>query len=149
MNWRAVAAGDIKRDVILFDGDCVLCSHWAAFVHRRDADMRFAFVALQSPAGRALARRLGVDADAPQTNIVIIDGVATFKSDAALAILAVLPGYRWAHVLAVAPKPMRDWAYDRIARNSYRWFGRREACALADPAMRARIIESATALERA
>jgi predicted DCC family thiol-disulfide oxidoreductase YuxK len=140
MRWDAVAAPDLKQDVILFDGDCVLCSFWARFVHARDKALRFKFTAIQSPFGRALAERFGVDLENPETNIAIIEGRALFKSDVAVGVLCVLPGWGWTRIAMMAPKPLRDWVYDRIARNRYRWFGKREQCWAGDSAFAARIL---------
>jgi predicted DCC family thiol-disulfide oxidoreductase YuxK len=133
-------------DLILFDGDCVLCSHSARFVHARDRDGRFRYVAIQSEAGQVLARRLGIDPLKPATNAVILNGKASVKSDAVFAVLGVLPGYGWTRVAKLAPRAFRDWVYDRVARNRYAWFGRKENCLAPDMAMRARILERAEQL---
>lgn len=142
MSWPAVAAPDLQ-DLILFDGDCVLCSGAAHFVHARDGAQRFKFVAIQSEYGRALAARFGIDADAPETNVAVVDSVAHFKAAAVLSVLAVLPGWRWTRMARVAPGALRNWLYDRIARDRYRLFGRRERCWSGDPALAARILERA------
>lgn len=142
MAWAERAAPDLP-DLIVFDGDCVLCSHWARFVHERDPNGRFKFVAIQSEFGRSLAARFGVDVDAPETNVIVIGGVARFKSDAAIALLAALPGWAWVRALRLAPAPLRHWLYDVIARNRYRWFGRRARCLADDPSLQARILERA------
>jgi predicted DCC family thiol-disulfide oxidoreductase YuxK len=143
MRWLPVDAPDLTQDLILFDGDCVLCSHWAHVVHRRDRAGRFKFVAIQSQYGRALAARFDIDAEMPQTNLAVINGRVSFKSDTALDILAQLPGRRWTSAARVIPRAVRNWLYDRIARNRYQWFGRRERCWAGDPAFRTRILERA------
>ncbi|MEZ6023385.1 MAG: DCC1-like thiol-disulfide oxidoreductase family protein [Hyphomonadaceae bacterium] len=142
MRWAPVAAPELE-DLILFDGDCVLCSRAAHFVHKRDRAQCFKFVAIQSAFGRALAVRFGIDADAPETNAAVVSGIAHFKADAALAVLAALPGWRWTRIAKLAPRALRNWLYDRIARNRYRIFGRRERCWIGDPALAARIVERA------
>ncbi len=142
MRWDTVAARDVG-DLILFDGDCVLCSRAAHFVHKHDPAQRFKFVAIQSEYGRALATRLGINGERPETNAAILGGVATFKSDAALAVLRALPGWGWTRIALIAPRSLRDWLYDRIARNRYRLFGRRDRCWAADPAFGHRIVERA------
>jgi predicted DCC family thiol-disulfide oxidoreductase YuxK len=143
MSWSPVDAPDLTRDLIVFDGDCVLCSHSARSVHKRDTAGRFAFVAIQSLYGRALAARFGVDPDDPETNLVAAGGRVWFKSDAVLAVLRALPGWAWIDVARLVPRGVRDWAYDRVARNRFRWFGRRERCWAEDPSLSARIIERA------
>lgn len=142
MRWDAVAAPEMP-DLILFDGDCVLCSGAARFVHARDPAQRFRFVAIQSDYGRTLAARFGIDAHNPETNVAIVAGVAHFKAEAALAVLAALPGWRWTRIVRIAPRPLLNWLYDRIARNRYALFGRRDQCWAGDPSLKARIIEHA------
>lgn len=141
MRWKAVAAPDLAQDLILFDGDCVLCSRAARFVHERDTARRFRFVAIQSPYGRALAARFGIDPDAPETNLTVVDGRVHFKLDAALAVLGALPRWRWTSAFRAVPKPLRDRLYDGIARNRYAMFGRRVQCWARDPDFAGRILE--------
>ena len=116
--------------IVLFDGVCVLCSRWYRFVHARDRAGRFRFVPIQQPEGRALAERHGIDPADPQTFVLIEDNGVRFRSDAALAILARLPHWRWTSALRVVPASLRDRVYDAVARNRYRWFGRLDACLL-------------------
>lgn len=146
MRWDPVNVPDIKQDIVLFDGDCVLCARTAHFVNARDQAGRFKFTAIQSEFGRALAARFGVDPDAPQTNLAVMEGRALFKSDAAIAIYAALPGRGWARAALVIPKSLRDWLYTRLARNRYALFGRRAQCWAGDAKLKARIIERAEQL---
>jgi len=128
-------------DVILYDGVCVFCSRWVRFVAARDAERRFRFTAIQSPYGTRLARAFGIDPRDPDTNAVIHGGVAYFKSDAALTVLGLLPGWSWVRVLFAVPKPLRDAVYNTVARNRYRIFGKYEACFVPDADMRDRVME--------
>lgn len=128
--------------VILYDGDCLLCSRWVKWVVRHDPDGIFRFTAIGSPFGRAMALRLGIDADNPATNAVVIDGKAHLYSDAAIAIASRLPGWGWTRMFQFVPKPPRDAFYKLIARNRIAWFGRPQACDLPGPEIRARIIEA-------
>ena len=99
---------------------------------RATCDRRFRFTAIQSGYGTRLAQAFGIDPDDPDTNAVIHGGVACFKSDAALTVLSNLPGWGWARVLRVVPKPLRDAVYNLVARNRYRIFGKYEACFVPD-----------------
>ena len=116
--------------IILFDGVCVLCSRWYRFVTARDGKGRFRFVAIQSAEGRVLAEKFGIDPDNPETFILVADGKAFVRSDAALRILAELPHWRWTVLLRAIPAALRDALYNVIARNRYRWFGRLDVCVL-------------------
>jgi predicted DCC family thiol-disulfide oxidoreductase YuxK len=127
-------------DVILYDGMCVFCSHWIRFVAARD-NGRFRFTAIQSDYGTRLARHFGIDPNDPDTNAVIHGGTAHFRSDAALTVLSLLPGWGWVRRLRALPEWSRDAVYDLVAKNRYRIFGRSEACMVPSAAMRSRIIE--------
>ena len=131
---------DVPDRLILFDGVCVLCCWWVRFVIERDASARFRFVAIQSTRGSALATRLAVDVASPETNVAIINGHAYFKSDAMILVLAGLPGWSWSRIFLLLPRRVRDWAYDRIARNRYRLFGRNESCLVPTSALAARFV---------
>lgn len=126
--WQPQHVTDTPDGLILFDGVCVLCSGWVRFIVRHDPEARFKFLAIQTDAGRALAGRLSIDPDQPQTNAVILGGIAYFKSDAALQVLARLAGFRWLGILAVIPRRLRNFCYDRVALNRYTLFGRTDTC---------------------
>jgi predicted DCC family thiol-disulfide oxidoreductase YuxK len=126
--------------VILFDGVCVLCSGWVRFVAKRDVARRFRFTPIQSPYGRRLAMRLGIDPEDPDTNAVILNGRALRRSDAALAVVSTLPGWSWVSALHIVPRAVRDVVYTAIARNRYRLFGRHDACDLAGTSLANRIL---------
>jgi predicted DCC family thiol-disulfide oxidoreductase YuxK len=128
-------------DVILYDGVCIFCSRWVRFVATRDVAQRFRFTAIQSDYGTRLAKNFGIDPDDPDTNAVIHGGIAYFKSDAALTVLSLLPGWHWTRVLFWVPTPFRDAAYSLVARNRYRIFGKYDACFVPDAAMGARVLE--------
>jgi predicted DCC family thiol-disulfide oxidoreductase YuxK len=128
-------------DVILYDGVCVFCSRWIAFIAARDKAARFRFTAIQSPYGTRLAQAFGIDPDDPDTNAVVHGGVAYLKSDGALTVLSQLPRWGWARAFFAVPKPVRDAVYSLVARNRYRIFGKYEECFVPDAAMRARVLE--------
>lgn len=128
-------------DVILYDGICVFCSRWVRFIATRDMARRFRFTTIQSDYGARLAQALGINPDDPDTNAVIHDGIAYFKSDGALTVLSHLPGWGWVHALHSLPKSLRDAIYNIVARNRYRIFGKLEECPVPDISFRARVIE--------
>ena len=127
--------------MIVYDGECVMCSAWVRFVVKRDRDALFSYTAIQSPLGRSLAQAFGVDPEDAQTNIVILGGKAHFKADAALAVFRRLPGWTWTSVAQVMPRPVRNWLYSRIANNRYRLFGRQEACLVLDASVQDRFLK--------
>jgi predicted DCC family thiol-disulfide oxidoreductase YuxK len=127
--------------VILFDGVCNLCAGFVRFVIARDPAGIFRFVPAQSALGTAILRDLGMSTDDYESNLLIEDGRAWFKSEAYFRITARMP-QRWKlmGLARICPQPWRDWLYDRIAANRYAWFGRRDACLVPTPGIAARFL---------
>ncbi len=137
--------------LILFDGVCNLCNGAVQWIIRRDRKAIFRFAALQSLAAQraieATGAGAGVEATSsgtefrPDSIIVIETGRILLRSDAAMAIAGRL-GLPWSLARAgrVLPVGMRDGIYRWIARNRYRWFGKRETCMVPTPELRARFL---------
>jgi predicted DCC family thiol-disulfide oxidoreductase YuxK len=115
--------------LVLFDGVCNLCSGFVAFCLRHENGRQLRFAAMQSETGQAVLRRLGLPLGAFET-FLLLDGDAVYgKSDAFLRLLRYLRRpWPWFRCARVVPRVLRDWGYDRIARNRYRLFGRRDRC---------------------
>jgi len=129
------------KAVILFDGVCNFCNYSVQFIIRRDRDAYFSFVSLQSETGAKLLREHSYSG-ALNSVVVIDQGQLYTKSDAALQIIKQFQGWwRMARVLRLVPRSIRDWAYDIIARNRYRWFGTSESCMLPSPEVRSRFLD--------
>jgi predicted DCC family thiol-disulfide oxidoreductase YuxK len=128
--------------VILFDGVCNLCNGAVQFVIARDPAARFHFAALQSPAAARLIESAGSRDPLPDSIVLVEDGRVWTRSTAALRIARQLR-FPWSAVYAliVVPRPLRDGLYNLVARNRYGWFGKREACMVPTPALRARFLE--------
>ena len=130
------------QPLIVFDGECVLCSSFARFVAKRDPSGQFRFTAAQSNLGQALYRHYGFDPHEPETSLLIDEGRLYGKSIAFAKIVGRLSGpWRCGWLILGLPRPIRDWAYHRIARSRYRLFGRCTACVTPDQSWRNRVIE--------
>ncbi|RWA64723.1 DCC1-like thiol-disulfide oxidoreductase family protein [Mesorhizobium sp.] len=134
-------ASDADRPLIVFDGVCVFCSGFVQMIVKLDRDKRFRFATAQSPFGEALFRKYGLPTDNYETNLAVIDGDAFTKLDSFVAVMAAL-GWPWraARLLLVLPRPLRDWLYDRVARNRYALFGRKDSCEIPSAELRQRLI---------
>jgi predicted DCC family thiol-disulfide oxidoreductase YuxK len=119
--------------IIIFDGYCALCSGWANFVLRHDPEGIYRLLAAQSPLGCALYVHYGLHPQDYETNILIADGRAWFKSEGSIR-MAVGLGWPWklAGILRVLPRALRDRLYEFVARNRLRLFGKRETCYVPD-----------------
>lgn len=119
--------------VLVFDGFCNLCSGWARFMARHPVTPPFRFVAMQSEEGRSLLVAQGIDPEDPSTFLVIDAGRARLESEGAIHVVTVLGGaWRLFAIARVVPRGLRDALYRLLARNRYRWFGRRPVCFLPD-----------------
>ncbi|MCE4057934.1 thiol-disulfide oxidoreductase DCC family protein [Pseudomonas sp. Au-Pse12] len=128
--------------VLLFDGVCKLCNASVQFVIRHDRQRRIKLASMQSPQGQALLKWFGQPTERFDTVLLIEDQGLSQRSEAFIRLMAQLPApWRWLRLLRWIPRPLRDWAYDRIAGNRYRWFGRHEVCLLPSPEHRGRFLD--------
>lgn len=125
----------------LFDGVCNLCSGSVLTILRLDPAGAIRFTPIQSPYGRMLAAAAGLDPDTPQTFLFFDQGRALGRSDAIVALLARLSApWRWLGAVRFVPRSWRDRAYDWVATNRYRIWGRKDACMVPSPEVRARFL---------
>ena len=128
--------------VVLFDGVCNFCNAGVNFILDHDRSGRIHFAALQSEAGQRLLREFGLRTTDFDT-LVLVEGNRCYtRSTAALRIAGLLDGWAWRLIsaLLLVPAFLRDYAYDVLARNRYRWFGRSEACRVPTPEVRGRFL---------
>jgi predicted DCC family thiol-disulfide oxidoreductase YuxK len=137
----------VSKAILLYDGVCGLCNRAVQFILRHDAKGDFRFASLQSEfAQRMLARHRLNAADLDTVYVVVdCDGGETLlaRSDAVLFVMREIGGI-WrsgAAVLAWLPRRLRDWAYDLVARNRYRVFGRYDTCPVPSENVRARFLD--------
>ena len=126
-------AQDQKNAIILFDGVCNLCNASVRFVISRDRGDRFRFAPLQSEVGRRLAGDYALPDDL-RTFLLIDDEQSYEKSAAWLRVMRRL-GWPWSalYLLVIVPRPVRDWVYDIVGRNRYKWFGKLDQCPVPAP----------------
>ncbi|HTO32984.1 MAG TPA: DCC1-like thiol-disulfide oxidoreductase family protein [Pararhizobium sp.] len=144
-NDPTVPAFADDHPIIVFDGECIFCSGWVNVVLRHDRQGRYRFIPAQSPLGEALYRHYGLNNRDYETNILIEDGTAFFKSGGSLRMAAGL-GFPWTlvNILRVIPRALRDPLYELVARNRYRIAGRRKSCFVPTPDHRGRFLASAS-----
>jgi predicted DCC family thiol-disulfide oxidoreductase YuxK len=141
---RDSAPGSEEREhpVVLFDGVCNLCNGAVQFLIARDPADRLRFAALQSERAKRMLAACGATVPLPDSMALIERGRVYLRSEAALRIARKLR-FPWPtlYLLMLAPRAVRNAIYDWIARNRYRWFGRREVCMLPSPELRRRFLE--------
>ncbi|WP_019152882.1 thiol-disulfide oxidoreductase DCC family protein [Robertmurraya massiliosenegalensis] len=126
--------------IILFDGECNLCDQSVQFIIKRDPDGVFTFASLQSDIGKMLLNKCNVSSEID--SFVLIEGERYYvKSSAALRVCKNITGaWKLLYALVVIPKPLRDFFYGMIAKNRYKWFGKKDQCLLPSPDVRKRFL---------
>jgi len=111
------------------------------FIIRQDKREVFRFAALQSPTGQELMKQFQLP-DNFESFILIHEGKAYQKSTAALKLYNLLPlPWKWTQLFWIVPRRVRDAVYNFVARNRYKWFGKREQCMIPTPQLRRRFID--------
>ena len=130
-----------NKPVILFDGVCNLCSGSVQFILKRDKEKKFLFASLQSVYGQALLKQLHLPTDT-FNSFILYDGDEIFtRSTAALKMFSQLKGWSWVKIFWIVPKFIRDAVYNLIAKNRYKWFGKKEECWVPTPELKARFLD--------
>jgi predicted DCC family thiol-disulfide oxidoreductase YuxK len=138
----AAQLSDLRKPLIVFDGICHLCTGFVRFVIRWDRAALFQFLPAQSPRGEALYARLGLKSGDWDSNLLVLDGRVYTELDAFIEITRRFGGL-WLSmpILYAIPRILRDWVYNRIARNRYRWFGKRVVCYRPTPDLASRFLD--------
>ena len=127
--------------LVLFDGVCNLCNNSVNFIIDRDPTAYFKFAALQDDAVKPLLTRYDLSSEYLDSLVLIEAGQCYRHSTAALRIARKLTGgWPLFYVFIALPRPVRDVVYSWIARNRYRFFGKRDTCRIPTPELRARFL---------
>lgn len=129
------------NNIVLFDGECNFCDSSVQFIIKRDRKNRFQFASLQGETGRKLVNEHNIPENT-DSMLLITNDKAYLKSSAALHVAKQLKGFwKLLFVFILIPRPLRDFVYDIIAKNRYKWFGRKESCMIPSPEMRHRFFD--------
>nr|WP_298928320.1 DCC1-like thiol-disulfide oxidoreductase family protein [uncultured Erythrobacter sp.] len=136
----AVPDFDDSRAVFVFDDVCVLCSGGVSFIMKHDKAGKIAFASAQQQPGAAICDHYGVDWD--DSFILLSGGKAFIRTDGYFEVARLLGGvFRLGLIFQIVPRPIRDWFYDLVARNRYRWFGKAEvSCQMLTQEQRERLL---------
>lgn len=127
--------------IILFDGVCNLCDSSVQFIIKRDPEGKFKFASLQSGIGQELLKKHGLKSTI-NSFVLIENGKVYVKSGAAIRICKQLYGlWKMSTVFLVIPPFIRDSLYGVIAKNRYKWFGKKESCLLPSPEWKNRFLD--------
>ena len=132
------------KKLILFDGVCNLCNSSVWYVIQRDKKNRFMFAPLQSKAGKQIIQKFNIDTSEVDSILLYNPEKETihYKSRAALKVASQL-GFpiNLLTIFLIVPKVIRNWVYDFIAKNRYKWFGKKDACMIPTPELKSKFLE--------
>lgn len=125
---------DPNHKIILFDGVCNLCNRSVNFIISKDSKDIFRFATLQSDIGMSLMSQHGINTTKTDSVILIDTNEYHERSSAILQIVKNLSGgYALLYFFIIVPKCIRDWGYDYIAKNRYKWYGKKDSCMVPTP----------------
>ncbi len=132
-----------QKKILLFDGVCNLCNNAVQYVIKRDKNDLYRYAALQSDIGRKLTAERHIDTSQVDSIILIEPGVAYYTKSAAALKIAKSFGGLWgfAAILEWIPESLSNVVYDFVAKNRYRWYGKKEACMVPTPELKAKFLD--------
>ncbi len=128
--------------IILFDGVCNFCNSAINFIIKRDENRVFRYAALQSEAGQQLLKQYNLSTTDLDSFVLVYNGKTYKKTSAALHVAQILGGvWKLTGIFRILPSAVRDVAYNLIAKNRYRWFGKKESCMIPTPEIRSLFLQ--------
>ena|SRR5690606_19982666 len=128
--------------VIFFDGVCNLCNRSVQFVIKRDLVRKFRFASLQGKTAASMLPKLNISSAEADSFILLENDKVYTRSTAALRVLKELGGlWKILYVFIIVPPFIRDGIYNFIARNRYKWFGKRDECMIPTQDLKERFLD--------
>jgi predicted DCC family thiol-disulfide oxidoreductase YuxK len=131
-----------KNPILFFDGVCNLCNQSVVFIIKNDKKKIFRFATIQSEFANKTLTPLGIDTNNPDSVILLYKDRFFQKSDTALITCKLLGfpfSFLW--VFWIVPSLIRNPLYNFVAKNRYKWFGKKDACMIPNPELKKRFLE--------
>lgn len=112
------------------------------YVIKKDKKNVFQFASLQGAAGQEILKEQGLSATQFNSFILLHEGKMYMKSSAALKAAQLL-GWplKLVYGFIIVPKFIRDGVYNLIAKNRYKWFGKKDACMIPTKELRSKFLD--------
>lgn len=124
-----------KHALIIFDGICNLCNNWVNFIIRNDKKDYFRFTTLQSENKKKNLANYNIHQYNFDSVFLIENNKIYIQSTAALRITKKLGGlWPLMYLFIIIPPFIRNKIYQIIAKNRYKWWGKRDSCTVPDGA---------------
>ena len=130
------------KKIVLFDGVCNLCEASIQFIIKHDKNDIFRFIAIQSDLGKEILNYIKIDTSKIDSIILYEPGIAYYyKAEAALRIAKNLGGLlTLVSVFRFLPNSITNLVYDFVAKNRYKWYGKKEECLIPTPDLKAKFL---------
>lgn len=120
-----------NKAIVLFDGVCNLCNSSVLFILKYDKGQHFVFTTLQSDVARELLLHYPKEIMEKDSILLIKNNSVYTESTAALLIAKEFSGiWTLLQFFWIVPKFIRDFVYGFIAKNRYKWFGKKDNCSI-------------------
>ncbi|WP_348812570.1 thiol-disulfide oxidoreductase DCC family protein [Flavobacterium maritimum] len=131
------------KKIVLFDGVCNLCNTSIQWIIEHDKKDVFRFVALQSDLGQEIIKYIGIDIKTTDSIVLYQPGIAYYyKSEAVFEISKELGGlFYFVSLFSILPDSFTNSIYDFVAKNRYKWYGRKESCMIPTDALKLKFLQ--------
>lgn len=131
-----------NKPIIFFDGVCNLCNSSVQFVLKHEKSAYYQFASLQSDFGQQFLAQHNLDINTFNSFLVFEDDKLYSKSSAALQVSKKLKfPYSVLQIGLIFPSFIRDFVYDFVSKNRYKWFGKSDVCQIPKPEFKLRFID--------
>lgn len=124
-----MSSPDLNKPILFFDGTCSLCNNSVQWVLKHEKDEDIQFIPLESPIARGILFKFHLDPKNSSSVLFYSNGNLLSKS---AAVKELLKHTKWYTFLFkfwfIFPQTFSDKAYDFVAKNRYKWFGKTDAC---------------------
>lgn len=132
-----------NKKLVLFDGVCNLCNASVQYIIKHDKKNLFMFAPLQSKVGNHLIEAFQIDTNKIDSILLYTpENTMYYKSTAVLKIATHLGFFNsLMSVFFLVPPVIRNWVYNFIAKNRYKWYGKKNACYIPTPELKNKFLE--------
>jgi len=131
-----------NKKIVLFDGVCNYCNEKVNFIIKHDAKNIFRFATLQSEIGQKILKQLGINSSLDSIILVEPGNAYYIKSEAIFKILKQLNTPLKGFILFnILPSLLKDMIYEYVAKNRYKWYGKKEVCMIPSPAIQSKFLD--------
>ena len=127
-----------KKDIVVFDGVCVLCNRFFNWLIKNDKNEKFMYTNFQSDFSKKNNLKLK---DINSVAVIKTNGEKIYKVQAVYYILKKIDRYFIVQILLkLLPLFLTNICYDLIANFRYRIFGKYETCIIPNENVRKNFI---------